>query len=69
MSRFSTLRTDAARHVDPDYAAELDRAAEGGVEVLPLKVDLRADALDDRTWKLIWALSGLLPWRRTPARG
>ena len=54
---------DAAREVDPAYAAELDRAAEAGVLVLPLRVAMDA-AQGKEGWSLAWSLAGLLPWRR-----
>lgn len=54
----------AAAAIDPVYAGELDRAADAGVEVLPLRVDLRAEAAADGSWTLGWALPGLLPWAR-----
>lgn len=55
-------RFDAAREIDPVYAAELDRAAETGVIILPLAVRLvtRSDA--SGMWSLGWELPGLLPW-------
>jgi sugar fermentation stimulation protein A len=59
-------RFDAAREVDPVYAAELDRAAQAGVVVLPLAVRLITSSSDDGSWKLAWELPGLLPW--TPRR-
>ena len=55
---------DAAREIDPAYAAELDRAAEAGVLILPLRVLMAAMDQADATWNLSWSLSGLLPWRR-----
>jgi sugar fermentation stimulation protein A len=55
---------DAAREVDPAYAAELDRAAEAGVRVLPIHVDMRATKRADGSWSLAWSLPGLLPWTR-----
>jgi sugar fermentation stimulation protein A len=55
---------DAAREVDPAYAAELDRAAAAGVLVLPLSVEMRAAKEADGSWSLAWSLPGLLPWRR-----
>ena len=54
---------DAAREVDPAYAAELDRAASAGVRVLPVQVALEAQRELDG-WSLTWSLSGLLPWAR-----
>ncbi|HET6330366.1 MAG TPA: DNA/RNA nuclease SfsA [Holophagaceae bacterium] len=55
---------DAAREVDPGYAAELDRAAASGVLVLPVRVDMRAAKQADGSWSLDWSLPGLLPWTR-----
>ncbi|HET8901778.1 MAG TPA: DNA/RNA nuclease SfsA, partial [Holophagaceae bacterium] len=55
---------DAAREVDPGYAAELDRAAAAGVQVLPIQVDMRAGLKADGHWSLDWSLPGLLPWNR-----
>ncbi|HLP30188.1 MAG TPA: DNA/RNA nuclease SfsA [Geothrix sp.] len=55
-------RFDAAREVDPVYAAELDRAAEAGVMVLPLAVRLVTSPAGDGRWRLSWELPGLLPW-------
>lgn len=55
---------DAAREVDPAYAAELDRAAAAGVLVLPVRVDMRAAPMADGHWSLDWSLPGLLPWNR-----
>jgi len=55
---------DAAREIDPAYALELDRALDGGVEILPQRVALEAARERDGTWSLAWALPGLLPWRR-----
>lgn len=52
---------DAARDIDPAYAAELDRAAAAGVLVLPLRVRMRAEVLEG-AWTLEWNLDGLLPW-------
>jgi sugar fermentation stimulation protein A len=57
-------RFDAARAIDPAYAAELDRAAAGGVLLLPLKVRMEARPGADG-WSLAWSLDGLLPWIRT----
>jgi sugar fermentation stimulation protein A len=53
-----------AGDIDPGYAAELERAAEAGVLVLPLRVDLRAQPALDGSWTLAWRLPGLLPWVR-----
>lgn len=55
-------RFDAAREIDPVYAAELDRAAEAGVSVLPLAVRLVTSQESDGLWRLGWELPGLLPW-------
>jgi sugar fermentation stimulation protein A len=55
-------RFDAAREIDPVYAAELDQAAQAGVAVLPLAVRLITSSNDDGSWKLEWELPGLLPW-------
>lgn len=54
---------DAAREIDPVYAEELDRAADAGVVVLPLRVSMDA-AREQDGWSLAWSLPGLLPWRR-----
>ncbi|WP_005033619.1 DNA/RNA nuclease SfsA [Holophaga foetida] len=56
------LSFDAARRIDPAYAAELDRAAGAGVEILPLRVCM--EALEGEGWGLEWSLEGLLPWVR-----
>ena len=55
-------RFDAAREIDPTYAAELDRAAETGVRVLPLAVRLVTSRDAGGLWSLGWSLPGLLPW-------
>ena len=55
-------RFDAAREIDPVYAAELDRAAETGVIVLPLAVRLVTSTDTSGLWSLGWELPGLLPW-------
>ncbi|HJU84309.1 MAG TPA: DNA/RNA nuclease SfsA [Holophagaceae bacterium] len=59
---------DAARAIDPAYAAELDRAAGAGVQVLPLQVGLEAGPEPgpeaEGAWTLAWDLAGLLPWKR-----
>ncbi len=57
-------RFDAAREIDPLYAAELDRAAEAGVLVLPLAVRLVTSPENGDLWRLGWELTGLLPWVR-----
>jgi len=64
--RMDVDRFDAAREIDPAYAAELDRAAETGVEILPLAVRLVTSPEADGLWSLGWELPGLLPW--TPRR-
>jgi sugar fermentation stimulation protein A len=53
---------DAAREIDPAYAAELERARDGGVEILPMAVDLQAWKGGDGLWTLGWDLPGTLPW-------
>ena len=55
-------RFDAAREIDPVYGAELDRAAETGVTVLPLAVRLVTSSDASGMWSLGWELPGLLPW-------
>lgn len=55
---------DAARDVDPAYAAELDRAAADGVKVLPLRAVVTPEQERDGSWRLSWGLAGLVPWRR-----
>lgn len=55
-------RFDAAREIDPAYAAELDRAAETGVAVLPLAVRLVTSLAPSGLWSLGWEVPGLLPW-------
>lgn len=55
-------RFDAAREIDPAYAAELDRAAETGVAVLPLAVRLVTSSGPGGLWTLGWEVPGLLPW-------
>jgi sugar fermentation stimulation protein A len=55
-------RFDAAGEIDPAYAAELGRAAELGVEILPLAVRMVTSEGADGRWQLGWALPGLLPW-------
>jgi sugar fermentation stimulation protein A len=55
-------RFDAARDIDPVYAAELDRAAKTGVKVLPLAVRLVTRREAGGLWNLGWELPGLLPW-------
>lgn len=57
-------RFDAAQAIDPIYAIELDRAAQAGVEVLPLSVRLVTRQEADGLWYLGWELPGLLPWVR-----
>jgi sugar fermentation stimulation protein A len=53
---------DAAREIDPAYALELDRAAETGVEVLPLAVRMVTSPEANGLWRMGWELPGLLPW-------
>lgn len=55
---------DAAREVDPAYAAELDRASGAGVLILPIQATLEAREDSDGIWSLAWSLAGLLPWDR-----
>ena len=55
-------RFDAAREIDPAYAIELDRAAETGVQVLPLAVRMVTSRDASDLWSLGWELPGLLPW-------
>ncbi len=50
-----------ARHIDPDYAEELDRARQVGVEILPLAVRLEVQGAGPQV-KLAWHLDGLLPY-------
>ena len=54
---------DAAREIDPAYALELDRAAAGGVFILPVQAVLTARRQPSGLWSLGWDLGGLLPWR------
>lgn len=60
--RTDVSRFDAAWEVDPAYALELDRAAEAGVEVLPLAVRLVTSLDASGLWNMGWELPGLLPW-------
>jgi len=60
--RMDVDRFDAAREIDPGYAAELDRAAKTGVMVLPLAVRLVTTQEPSGLWNLGWELPGLLPW-------
>ena len=62
--RTDVNRFDAAREIDPGYAAELDRAAQNGVLVLPLAVRLVTSEDASGLWSLGWGLPGLLPWVR-----
>ena len=55
-------RFDVAREIDPAYALELDRAAETGVQVLPLAVRMVTSPNASGLWSLGWELPGLLPW-------
>lgn len=57
-------RFDAAREIDPAYGAELGRAAETGVAILPLAVRLVTRPQAGGLWSLSWELPGLLPWVR-----
>jgi len=49
-----------ARHIDPEYADELDRAVAAGVMSLPLLTNLNADAAQDGTWRLAWTLEKVI---------
>lgn len=60
--RTDVSRFDAAWEVDSAYALELDRAAEAGVEVLPLAVRLVTSLDASGLWNMGWELPGLLPW-------
>ena len=51
-----------ARHIDPKYADELDRAVAAGVMALPLLTSLSAQADVDGDWRLSWRLEGTLDW-------
>jgi sugar fermentation stimulation protein A len=44
-----------ARHIDPNYANELDRAKAAGVEVLPMFVNLNAQSMPDGSWSLTYS--------------
>jgi len=55
-------RFDAAREIDPTYAAELELAAETGVMLLPLAVRLITSPGADGPWSLGWGLPSLPPW-------
>ena len=55
---------DAAREIDPQYAQELDKAINAGVELLPLKVAIAVDEEKTGKWILEWSLTGLLPWAK-----
>ena len=44
----------AAREIDPEYALELERAAAGGVEILPQAVALEARPGPEGLWSLSW---------------
>lgn len=58
----SDARTfDVARHIDPAYGDELDRALAAGVEILPLSVGLEPKRHPDGSWDISWRLPGLLP--------
>lgn len=62
--RTDVERFDAAREVDPGYAETLLRAADRGVQVLPLQVEMKAGREPSGLWTLAWRLPGLLPWVR-----
>jgi sugar fermentation stimulation protein A len=62
VQRSDAASFDAAREIDPDYARELDLAAAGGVEILPVDGAIRAEAEPEGLWTLAWSLPGLLPW-------
>jgi sugar fermentation stimulation protein A len=64
VQRSDVASFDAAREIDPAYARELDLAAAGGVEILPMDAGLRAELEPGGLWSLSWALPGLLPWLR-----
>jgi sugar fermentation stimulation protein A len=55
----------AAREIDPAYARELDLAAAGGVEVLPMDGGILAEPGPGGLWSLCWSLPGLLPWAKS----
>ncbi len=55
---------DVAREIDPAYAEELDRALDGGVEILPQSVKLIVKPQENGLFSLEWELPGLLPWLR-----
>ena len=57
-------RFDAARAIDPVYAETLDRAAEAGVLILPLKVQMLVAGQGPGDLSLAWHLEGLHPWAR-----
>lgn len=59
--RSDVVAFDAARSIDPVYAAALDQAAEAGVGILPLKVRLDAREVGG-LWELAWNLEGSMPW-------
>ena len=63
VQRSDAVSFDAAREIDPAYALELDRAAAGGVEILPVQAVLTARRGPSGLWSLGWDLGGLLPWR------
>jgi sugar fermentation stimulation protein A len=65
VQRPDVTRFDAARQIDPEYARELDLAAAGGVEILPMDGGLRAEPEPGGPWTLSWDLNGLLPWMRS----
>ncbi len=53
---------DVAREVDPAYAAALEQATEGGVQVLPLQAAIGVEAQEDGRWVAAWTIRRLLPW-------
>jgi sugar fermentation stimulation protein A len=64
VQRADAASFDAAREIDPAYARELDLAAAGGVEILPMDGAIEAEQEAGGLWSLSWALPGLLPWVR-----
>ena len=55
---------DVAGEVDPEYAAELDRAAADGVEVVPLQANLHVEGDARGRWTVTWPVMQPLPWTR-----
>jgi sugar fermentation stimulation protein A len=62
IQRDDVVRFDAARDIDPAYAAELDRARDAGVTILPLAGPIQAQPTAGGLWSLEWRLGGPLPW-------